>query len=199
MRALILFLIWLPFAAVAENFPAFYDVVDVASDDVLNIRAEPNAGAPVIGALGPNEQGIEVVSLSTDGRWARLNSGESSGWVSVRYLARSAANTDGVPLAFSCYGTEPFWSFSRNGGTLTYTMMGETEMSLGIDTTLSNANLINRFALLASGSGATMTAIVKSQSCNDGMSDREFGLSVDLIHSVGGQTAFYSGCCSLNR
>ena len=37
----------------AQLLPERYMVTDVASDDVLNIRAEPTASSVIIGELGP--------------------------------------------------------------------------------------------------------------------------------------------------
>jgi hypothetical protein len=37
----------------AQLLPECYMVTDVASDDVLNIRAEPTASSEIIGELGP--------------------------------------------------------------------------------------------------------------------------------------------------
>ncbi|MFD2813860.1 SH3 domain-containing protein [Paracoccus aerius] len=54
--------------------PTLFDVTGVASDDVLNIRAEPNAKAAIIGTLAPDAFRIEVVEERQG--WARVNTGE---------------------------------------------------------------------------------------------------------------------------
>ena len=40
-----------------------FDVTGVAANDVLNIRAAPDASAEIIGTLSPNARDIEVVLL----------------------------------------------------------------------------------------------------------------------------------------
>ena len=47
----------------AEEFPAAYAVTGVASNDVLNIRARPDAGSAIIGSLAPDATGVEVNQL----------------------------------------------------------------------------------------------------------------------------------------
>ena len=63
MRALALLLaLALPSGAAAKGLPALHDVTGVAADDVLNVRARPDASAPVLGALTPDATGVEVVA-----------------------------------------------------------------------------------------------------------------------------------------
>ncbi len=69
IRVLAFCLLWLPGLALAQSFPALYDVTGVASDDVLNVRAAPNANAQVIAALGPKATQVEVVRTDTSGHW----------------------------------------------------------------------------------------------------------------------------------
>lgn len=73
-----------------SGFPALYDVAGVAADDVLNIRAAPAAGAPVIGALAHDARAVELLGLDATGRWARLNIAEGQGWAALRHLRPAA-------------------------------------------------------------------------------------------------------------
>ena len=52
-------------------FPIIYEVVGVASDDVLNVREEPNASAFDLGDLLPGQQ-TEVTAFDESGKWARV-------------------------------------------------------------------------------------------------------------------------------
>lgn len=110
--ALLLLLILAAPAHATQEYilPTLFDVTGVAADDVLNIRQLPDADAPIIGTLSPDAKGIEVVEDT--GGWGRVNSGEGSGWVSMRYMAyRTDVWHEGaLPDGFSCFGTEPFWS-----------------------------------------------------------------------------------------
>jgi hypothetical protein len=53
------------------------DVTGVAADDVLNLRTEPRANAPLAGALSPTAAGIEVERRS--GGWAYVSASRAVG------------------------------------------------------------------------------------------------------------------------
>ncbi|MEM8750369.1 MAG: SH3 domain-containing protein [Pseudomonadota bacterium] len=59
-------------------------VVNVALNDVLNMRSRPTASSRIVSYLRPSECGVRV--LSTRGRWVRVNSGGATGWVNGRYF-----------------------------------------------------------------------------------------------------------------
>lgn len=191
MRKLILILTLLAMPVWADSLPSIHAVTGVQVDDALNVRAEPTAKASVIGRLAGNATGIEVVQHSADGRWARINLGESSGWVSLRYL--SAANPAAwPPQTLQCFGTEPFWSLSIAGQNVLFDRPGETAQSYTINSFTTSSNRTDRFGF----TGAALSAVITAQSCSDGMSDRQFGIGVDLLFT-GSEAAQYSGCCTL--
>ncbi|QDY71465.1 SH3 domain-containing protein [Qingshengfaniella alkalisoli] len=98
-------------AGLPDEYPALFDITDVASDDELNIRAAPNSRADIIGSLPPDRTDVEVLRLSKDRKWARVGLPEQSGWVAVRYLAPQPVQPDNmIPVRLRCNGTEPFWS-----------------------------------------------------------------------------------------
>lgn len=84
-------LCWVPQAGWAFDFPALYHVIDVADDDVLNVRAQPDAQSAIIGTLLHDEADVEVMALSDDGKWGLINVGENAGWVAIRFLQHSGA------------------------------------------------------------------------------------------------------------
>jgi hypothetical protein len=45
----------------------------------------------IVGAFAPTETGIEVIALSEDGGWGRVNTGEQAGWTSMRFSRASPA------------------------------------------------------------------------------------------------------------
>lgn len=185
----------LPVWVSAAEFPAFYDVTGVASNDTLNVRAGPRASEQKLAELGPYQRNIEIIGLSADRKWGLLNSGERSGWASMRYLARQAGqNTGGLPRPLSCSGTEPFWALDIGTGSGTvFTLAGEADQPLTVHTVTSAAGRPDKYGLVAGGPGGTLAGIVSVAICSDGMSDRTYGLSIDMI--VG--TRQYSGCCML--
>ncbi len=174
------------------TLPTLFDVSGVSAGDVLNIRAQPNPQAPVIGALAPDATHVEVVEET--GGWGRVNAGEGSGWVSMRYLAyRSDVWQPGaLPEGFRCLGTEPFWNIrvDQPGGTISLNGPegGETRdlaaiLDSGIFRDPARAVL-----------GRDLTLVTVPAICSDGMSDRLFGLRATVILH-GDQPRMLSGCC----
>jgi SH3-like domain-containing protein len=62
-----------------------YRVVAVEDDDVLNIRAGPSAGHPVIGEIPPSGRGLRLTGPCRS--WCPISYNGASGWVHARYLA----------------------------------------------------------------------------------------------------------------
>jgi len=179
--------------ATVDGWPALYDVVGVAANDTLNVRASPNANATVISILPANAANVEVIALNDAGTWGLVNVNEQSGWVSMRYMARHPNQYAGeFPAITSCFGTEPFWALAVSGDTLTFSSLDGADQVEQFSR-LRSANRIDRFAVQAPG----VTGMIREQSCNDGMSDRAFGLSVELLAPLYGETALLSGCCTI--
>lgn len=192
--AILLMMLAGPASATQEYIlPTLFDVTGVAADDVLNIRAQPNAGAEIIGTLAPDAAQIEVVE-ETKG-WGRVNRGEASGWVSMVYLAyRVDVWEDGeLPDAFRCYGTEPFWGLERQGDQLLLSRPDSEEDARPIQAVLGTGVFRDPMrAILAEGMTVTSTRAI----CSDGMSDRLFGLEAHVILQ-GDDPMMLSGCCSI--
>ena len=187
-------------AAAQQALPALHDVTGVAADDMLNIRELPGAGARIIGALGPEQTGIEVVSRSEDGDWGQVNTGERAGWVALRYLARQPDQPDNeLPRPLQCFGTEPFWSVTLSRQPLAeFTRPSGDPISFASLYSIGSSNRTDRYAVFGTGETGTITAVLRRETCSDGMSDRAFGLSVDLIIAEENGPGFLSGCCRLS-
>ncbi|MCC1481586.1 COG3650 family protein [Roseibaca sp. Y0-43] len=193
--------VWLGLSgAAAQSLPQLYDVRDVAMDDVLNIRAEPSADAPILGSLPPDARGIEVVATNEAGTWGQVNTGEGSGWVALRYMSAQGVAIDNynLPVGLGCFGTEPFWSLDAEGGALTYSSPDTDPQDLPLwlaqDTGLPGD--LTRMLRFAAPSGPGVAHIYPA-ACNDGMSDRAYGLRVALMLGLDGP--LLTGCCSLSR
>ena len=175
--ALTMTLMALPAHAAQEYIlPTLFDVTGVATNDVLNIRENPFASAPIIGSFMPGQTQIEVIE--EENGWGRVNSGERSGWVAMRYLVyrQDSWQENALPSGFSCYGTEPF---------------------RGLTVRDDQAVLGGRFrdpsrAIIADG----LTASIVPQICSDGMSDRLMGLRASVILH-GEAPRLLDGCCSI--
>jgi hypothetical protein len=187
----------LPLAA--QDFPALFRVVGVAADDVLNIRAEPTARAPILGRFAPDARGIEVMATSPDGRWGLVNAGEQAGWSSLRFLAREGGpgwREGARPLV--CFGTEPFWRINLFLPThrAEVFFMGEGGFELVLDTApLPSTPFPPTLAVPFSGMREGV-AVVREGVCSDGMSDRLYGLETQVYWR--GQGEGLSGCCRLS-
>ncbi|MFN4129968.1 MAG: COG3650 family protein [Paracoccaceae bacterium] len=181
-----------PASATQEYFlPTLFDVSGVAADDVLNIRAQPNAGATIIGTLAPDATRIEVVE---EGRgWGRVSVGEVSGWVSMRYLNyRTDVWEDGkLPASFRCYGTEPFWSMHAEGSDLVYSTPDLGEERRPVSAILSTGIFRDPTRAVVA-EGITLTAT--PQQCSDGMSDRVLGMRAMAV-LTGENPQMLTGCC----
>lgn len=181
------------------DYPGLYDVVDVAADDVLNVREGPSASTPIVNTLAPNQRDVEVVDVSPDERWGLVGFPEGSGWVSMRYLARQPEqNPRYLPKPLGCGGTEPFWSLDINNQTAQFDIMGgEPRVFTPVWEDTPEGMQAISYAVKMQGSNEDITAVVKRAQCSDGMSEKIYGFSVDLIMSGGYGSHYYSGCCSL--
>jgi uncharacterized membrane protein len=190
-----------PAAAQGPDLPALFDVAGVAADDVLNIRAAPDAGAGIVGTLPPDATAVEVVALSQDGGWGRIGQGESGGWVSLDFLARQQIGPWWtLPVPMRCLGTEPFWSLDLNAPLLqaTFATPEEAPETMTIVNfwpgedfrPVAGLRLLQRDGI----------AVIRAAACSDGMSDRDFGLAIDLflgpVEGAGVGPAL-QGCCTL--
>lgn len=192
--SLSLALLAIPAQATQEYIlPTLFDVTGVAADDVLNIREDPSASAAIIGSFAPDQTHIEVVEERKG--WARVNSGERSGWVSSRYLAyrTDVWDANALPASLACHGTEPFWGLAVQNGqaVLDGPDMDATprpvQAVLGGDIFRDPTR-----AVVAQG----LTASIIPQICSDGMSDMIYGLRASVI-LTGDQPRLLQGCCSV--
>ncbi len=176
----------------AQDLPALYAVSGVASDDVLNIRTEPRAQADKIGELAHDARDVEVMAFNDDRSWGRVNTGERSGWTSMRYLAPQPAGDLPVAERLSCAGTEPFWSLDiRQSGESIYSSPGDKATRLDSGQLEPAAGRRDRFLLPFAGDA---WAVIRRELCSDGMSDRAYGLDIDVHLGTG---PLRSGCCTI--
>ncbi len=199
MRWLALGLIWPSFAA-AQVLPALYDVAGVAGDDVLNIRAMPDATTATLGNLPPDAKAVEVVALSTDGKWAQVNAGEAAGWVALRYLRRQD-RPDWFALQSSlvCSGTEPFWTLYLDPKSAHINTPDEEGPELDLIAVWPGTPQNQTSAVQYASEDANGIAVLRGQACSDGMSDQSFGIALDLfqVASPGHAPQTRHGCCNL--
>jgi uncharacterized membrane protein/predicted secreted protein len=191
----------MPAAATREYLlPTLFEVTGVAANDVLNIRSAPNASAAIIGTLSARARDVEVVAHDATGRWARINTGEQSGWAALRFLAYQVDvwTPESLPPTLHCLGTEPFWSFRPRGDDVVFSTPDRPEAVVRVERVMSTGIFRNpRRSLSAQGESLRMTAVIVPMACSDGMSDRSYGLDVTLILEGGGSPQMLTGCCSI--
>lgn len=194
MSLLILFFLAYGLAAGAQTVPALYDVSGVDVDDVLNIRSEPFGSADIIATLAPAAANVEVVAMNEAKTWGLVNFNERSGWASLSYLLRQPDQDEGAfPAITACYGTEPFWDIEFGDDTAVFSRLGEPTLSLiGLQKSRS-ANRVDRFSVTSQ----PLVGTIQTQLCQDGMSDRAFGLSIEVLTNPTGEIQHLSGCCTI--
>lgn len=199
----------LPAAATVDGWPALHDVEGVAADDVLNIRSAPNASSAIIGSLEHDATNIEVIRPTDDLTWGLVNIGEATGWVSMAFLQRHPGQWDGAfPNIRQCFGTEPFWSLTFEPPRVVFSS-SETEAREGLISGM-HASLARRDRFAFTGAFFPTDAghrdlhmFVRTETCTDGMSDREYGIAIDMLltrpttEGDDSATGLYSGCCSI--
>ncbi len=181
--------------------PTRFDVAGVAADDVLNVRARPNARAGIIGSLAPDAENIEVMAQDASGRWGLVNVGERSGWVAMRYLNYRVDvwEPGRLPQGLHCLGTEPFWSMRPEGDRLVMATP-ETEETGRILAVLDTGVFRDpRRAVVAEGEGWRLTASLTASRCSDGMSDRAYGIEAMVVREDAEGMSLFAGCCTIGR
>ncbi|MGB0959788.1 MAG: hypothetical protein ACPGVK_06000 [Halocynthiibacter sp.] len=169
-----------------------YRVKDVAADDMLWVRAEPNAQAVPLDGLMSGDF-VTVWDMRPNG-WAELSAREGVGYASARYLEQAVLpkTAEGLPLGLSCFGTEPFWGFEiRHDGSLFFERVDDTAVLDDVQRVGSGvAGYPYRLQ------GADISAVLNSEICSDGMSDRLYPWRVDV--SVADRGTF-RGCCRIQN
>lgn len=184
-----------------ELFPALYDVTNVASDDVLNVRSGTGASHPIVNALAHDDHDIEIVKLNVNGKWGLIGYPDGDGWVSMRYLMRQAgqSGTD-LPRLMNCGGNEPFWSLQFSDAGNEFSEPGQVPHVLptvwqGIP---DGMQPVAYGVKMASGSDE-IDAVITRKQCSDGMSDTTYGFEINALFSGVFGNRMLTGCCKLRR
>lgn len=191
------------FAQPELPLPLLYTVTGVAQNDTLNLRESPDASAPDMGDLRP-EDTVEILRLSADGKWGRVESYDAVGWVSMRFMALTPNTTAdgtglpyGLPLQISCSGAEPFWDISiTSGNEITIGSDGTTDWEvntypiLGISKTLFTSEYVYGF------SSPPYTGVLKKEACFNDFTGLNSGWTLALVFQQGRDNSVLSGCCT---
>ncbi|MEL7115936.1 MAG: peptide-binding protein, partial [Pseudomonadota bacterium] len=174
---------------------------DVASDDTLNVRAEPSAASADIGDLPHNATRIEVAESDATGKWGRIVWEEGNGWIAMRFLAPESVPTIGasaLPAGLVCAGTEPFWSMTFSEGSASFSDISGAFHAFGLQgSRVAEGRPGYPLQIGLSGADAAATTLIRPAACSDGMSDRLYPWSVDLILQTEAGGRYMVGCCQL--
>ncbi len=204
MFRVLVFLILFPFSVAAGQVPAtLFDVTDVASDDVLNIRATPSSESDILGGLAYDAKRIEILALSDDEKWGQVSQMGVVGWVYLRFLEptrMTAAQTFGEPQSIFCSGDEPYWSLDLFGNQAAFARSDEpVQAALATRWTdqPSGQDTHNR-VFIAQGQAASLSGIIRHEACTTPDSEPQGDMTVSLIFSSS-EHAFLTGCCRLRE
>lgn len=181
---------------VALEAKQWLKVVNVADDDSLNVRSEPNGKSPVVAVIAYDERNI--VQLEKKGKWVLINSAGSQGWVHSQFVEASNHESLGYISGreFKCSGGEPHWTLSTFGEEVSYGLYGEEGsffLSSNFREGMSRNNIWYGHLSSKALDGRSMTVwIEKVQSCSDDMSDINYPYRINVIDS---DKHLVSGCC----
>ena len=182
----------------AQDLPALYRVVNVAPDDLLNMRQDPTSASIVLDTLAPTAENVEVIEFNAAGTWGRVNLREASGWVFMKYLAPMPAGEFALGRALSCLGTEPFWHLEIDQAeTSVFSAIDAQKIEFNQFALFPSENQRMNYAFQAESGSSVAFGSIQNTICSDLMSDRLYGLSVTLLLQVSGEKRALSGCCSL--
>lgn len=191
-------LVALPAWATIDGWPALHDVVGVAEDDVLNVRAGPSADTEVIGTLAHDATGIEIIRPNDRHTWGLINLDERPGWISLSYVQRHPGQWYGSQIERArCGGMEPFWSFEFAGGSAQWQHLDEVSTGTILDRFPAAGRIDEQGLTFRFENGEDGVAILRLGSCHDTMSDREYGISIHLVTGGAEGPSLYTGCCNL--
>lgn len=180
--------------------PQLFRVTGVPAGDVLTVRTEPSAASADIGEVGGDGALVEVLGAGPEARWGQVVHGEGNGWVALRYLAPvepARVGPSPIPVGLFCSGTEPFWSLRITGpDRLTFAEPGEGAEPLEDDARIAwaaQASGRSGFpaALRAAGETGDYALLLRPAACSDGMSDRLYGWTADVLAG----DRLLTGCC----
>ena len=186
-----------------EYLPNLYDVTIVETWDTLNVRQSPDGKAKVIATLPSNAKGIELVVRDATGKWGKINLGEQTGWVALRFLKKQgdAWQPAALPQSLKCSGTEPFWSLAVSKSGMVFSEPDQPNRDMGLRKVMDRGIPSEPTrGFIAGDDKGRVTAFMRPQQCSDGMSDRAYGLAVSVI--LDGQdmpSRMLMGCCSIAR
>lgn len=178
--------------------PFHFRVIDVASDDVLNIRSEPTASSQIVGKIPFDAELVEVSGVSADGKWSRVNAVEAVGWIRNRYLAPTMIEflqDTSLPVGLVCLSEEPFSSIQISNDRLVFDTQNGSQSSLVIDEVVQSGSAWPIRELSVNDNGRPLTLIIEEETCQSAMVENYFPYR--SYFQDAGDKKRYFGCCTL--
>ncbi|NOT40554.1 MAG: SH3 domain-containing protein [Alphaproteobacteria bacterium] len=191
MRLLTIFIASLLTATIALAAVA-YSVINVRPGDTLNMRSQPNPGARVVQTIPHDANGVLLTGRRSAGDWVEVTYQRRRGWVNARFLGLASGRYE-IPAFLDCAGTEPFWSIRLTPGYASADLMfAERRYLFRISRFQQVMNRTDIAHIRGASRNASLSLIVRHESCSDGMSDTNYPYSaVALISGVN----TIAGCC----
>ena len=143
-------------------------VVGVEANDMLNLRAAPDAKAAKTGTLPPDAAGISVVAVDTKGAdWVKIAKGTVSGWVNAKFLAYET----GAPVRLTCTGTEPFGTVNTGYGFAALEFNGD-KSKIALEEPETPSARREPWLFQVHGKPGFLLLAKPADKCSDGMSDK---------------------------
>ncbi len=192
---------WSIFGLSGAQATDLFSVTNVASDDHLNVRAEPSHTAPIVGSLKFNAVSIAATGETRkvgNATWVEIFIGETIGWVNSAYL--QATLSDNAPSLFheplACGGTEPFWGLKVNGTNGDFDTLAEGKSAIEFISSRTAGGVPIIWALKGRtqpSQSPVFALLEETNQCSDGMSDLTYRYSIRIDIEDG---PFYAGCCN---
>lgn len=190
--------------AQAYDWPARYSVIGVADGDLLAIHADTSIESEVLAGYVFDAKAVEVIELSADGIWGRVNLSESTGWIAMENMLRVE---DNVPTTYACFGSDPSWNLnlSESGASRWQTpdTDGAVKFEAEADKLTFNGQITMTETSVRPGLEVKFDAKMTPAACTYPAKNNLFGLKIDVLlkgfagfASPEGDEAV-SGCCSL--
>lgn len=163
-------------------------VVDVKSNDALNLREQPDPKSAIITTIPHDAKSVEALNETKKvgaSNWMRVQYGGKQGWVNAKFLVLSTAkpgpagtNAPGGESVFAedlkCSGEEPFWSLSLSKrGAVVFESMDGAPVKTRLQSLEADKKTKNRWKMSFRGKGNKnfVAEIKKTGKCRSTMAD----------------------------
>jgi len=187
-----------------------YKVVNVASNDVLNVRSEATSKSSLVGALEYNAANIVLTGKELKkGKylWVEIKHNKIVGWVNSKYIEKQTSPVVNHQVAkaqmkalekLTCNGSEPDWFllFDPIKKTIEFESISLEKRFFNSQEIKRSKNNTNKWFVNAksnSNSDKLIISLIETNQCSDDMSDFTYKYAINIDRENNG---VYSGCCN---